>query len=124
MSDETKPEVKAEDVLEVAASAETKPETKAPDVAQPAEVPVESLLESLFESPVKATVEDPDDPDHEVTKFSYKGHFVRFNEAGECFIEKDGQSLGYVPTMFQSQSAVVADAKSIIDERTEKTEGE
>jgi len=46
-------------------------------------------------------------------EFSFQGHKIRFSEAGECFIEKDGGCIGFPAGVLKSAT----DAKDFIGQR-------
>jgi len=113
MSDETNSEVKVEAAADVSVLAyvstdvETKPET-----------PVVNIFAELFEGALSVADSEPPvvpeppvaDPVAEDGSFVHKGHQVRFNDAGDCFISKGGHCLGCPST-----DAVAA--KKLIDAR-------
>jgi len=78
-------------------------------------------LEPKIEEPVleEAKAEEPEV--EKPTIDEYAGHKVSFNEAGECFIEKDGQCLGSAAGVINS----AAEAKDFIARRAaEKSKSE
>lgn len=116
MSDETNSEVKVEaatePVLEVVAEVAAEVETKPADFFFDIFEVVPTKDPEPVEPEPTAKTEPPAEPvDH--NNFSYEGHQVRFSSAGECFIEKDGQCLGFA-------AGAIADsdeAKNLIDGR-------
>ena len=96
MSDETNSEVKVEAETEVAAEVETILETHPePELFDPFVDPDESVVEPNF------------------TSAEFNGHKVEFNEAGDCFISKEGQCLGIAAGAIKK----VSDVTAIINQR-------
>lgn len=101
MSDETNVEVKVEAateaVVEVKPEVETIPETETKPEAE------------LFDPFV-----DPDEPVAEpgFVSAEFNGHKVEFNEAGDCFISKNGRCLGIAAGVIKN----VAEVKDLIEQ--------
>ena len=96
-------------------SDETNSEVVKVEAATEVAVEVETTLETKPEPEIFDPFVDPDEPTGEpnFTSAEYNGHKVEFNEAGECFISKDGQCLGIAAGAIKK----VSDVTDIINQR-------